>query len=182
MMLLFGAAALLLAGPRDTTSIASKVATPTISHTPVVGINGAVTADSIVVEKSKRTLTLYAMGQPVRTYAVALGKQPTGDKVKKGDNRTPEGTYFIDFKNPESKYHKALHISYPDEAHRERASAMHVSPGGDIMIHGLPPAYASLGAAHAQWNWTEGCIAVTDKEIEEIWNAVPKGATISIKP
>jgi len=182
MMLLFGAAALLLSGPRDTTSTISTIVTPTISHTPVVGIKSSVIADSIVVEKGKRTLTLFASGVPVRTYAIALGKQPLGDKVKVGDNRTPEGTYSIDFKNPESKYHKALHISYPDAAHRERASKLGVSPGGDIMIHGLPPAYASLGAAHAQWNWTEGCIAVTDAEIEEIWNAVPKGATISIKP
>jgi murein L,D-transpeptidase YafK len=181
MILLLGAA-LLFSGPRDTTSLTSKVATPTISHTPAVGIRSAITADSIVVEKGKRTLTLFQGGYAVRSYKVALGLQPTGDKVRIGDNRTPEGTYFIDYKNPQSKYHKALHISYPDVAHAQRASSLGVSPGGDIMIHGLPPAYASMGADHAKYDWTEGCIAVTDREIEEIWSAIPKGAPIHIKP
>src|ERR1041384_667295 len=123
MILLFGAA-LLFAGSSDSTSPFSKTVTPTISHTPAVGIKTSVIADSIVVEKSKRTLTLFAAGVPVRTYQVALGKQPTGDKVKIGDGRTPEGKFFIDFKNPQSKYHRALHISYPDVAHRERANAI----------------------------------------------------------
>lgn len=187
MMLLFGAAALLLAsppaaGPRDTASILAKTNTPTINHTPVVGVRSNVIADSIVVEKARHTLTLFAGGQAVRTYQVALGLQPVGDKVRKGDNRTPEGTFFIDFKNAQSKYHKALHISYPDAAHEQRANALGVSPGGDIMIHGLPPAYASIGEQHRQWDWTEGCIAVTDKEIEEIFNATPTGVTIHIKP
>lgn len=182
MILLLGAAIALLAGPRDTTSVRSKIVTPTVSRSPVTGIKGSVIADSIVVEKGRRTLTLFSAGFAVRTYQVALGKQPTGDKVKKGDNRTPEGTYFIDFKNPNSKYHKALHISYPDALHSARANALGVSPGGDIMIHGLPPRYASVGAEHAQYDWTEGCIAVTDKEIEEIWAAIPTGAPIHIKP
>ena len=88
----------------------------------------------------------------------------------------------MDFKNPQSKYHMALHISYPDVVHAQRAAALGVSPGGDIMIHGLPPAYANLGAAHTEYDWTEGCIAVTDQEIEEIWHAVPAGAPIQIKP
>jgi len=182
MILLLGAAAILSAGPRDTTSVMSKIATPTINRAPVTGIRSSVVADSIVVEKGKHTLTLFSAGTAVRTYRVALGAQPTGDKVKKGDNRTPEGTFFIDFKNPNSKYHKALHISYPDALHSARASALGVSPGGDIMIHGLPPRYAAIGAGHAQYDWTEGCIAVTDKEIEEIWAAIPTGAPIHIKP
>jgi murein L,D-transpeptidase YafK len=182
MILLFGAALLLSAGPRDTMLVGSVVATPTISHTPVVGIRSSILADSIVVEKSKRTLTLFEAGLPVRTYRVALGTQPVGDKVRMGDGRTPEGTYFIDYKNPQSKYHKALHISYPDAAHAQRAKALGASPGGDIMIHGLPPAYAKIGADQANYNWTEGCIAVTDQEIEEIWSAIPMGALIHIKP
>ena len=139
MILLLGAAAILFAGPRDTTSLMSKIVTPTISRAPVTGITSAVTADSIVVEKGRHTMTLFQAGLAVRTYRVALGTQPKGDKVKKGDNRTPEGTYFIDFKNPNSKYHKALHISYPDALHSARANALGVSAGGDIMIHGLPP-------------------------------------------
>lgn len=188
MILLLGAAAaaLLSLGPRDTMSTASKTVTktvtPTIKHTPVTGIKSSVIADSIVVEKAKRVLTLFSAGIPVRTYKIALGRQPLGDKIRKGDNRTPEGTYFIDFKNASSKYYKALHISYPDASHEERARELGVSPGGDVMIHGLPPAYASIGAAHSKWDWTEGCIAVTDKEIDEIYNAIPTGAIIDIKP
>jgi murein L,D-transpeptidase YafK len=181
MILLLGAA-LLLAGSRDTTSSLAKTVTPTITRAPVVGIRSAVIADSIVVEKAKRTLTLFSGGIAARTYKIALGLQPTGDKVKKGDNRTPEGTFFIDFKNAQSKYHEALHISYPDAAHAARAASLGVQPGGDIMIHGLPPRYASIGAQHSQWDWTEGCIAVTDKEIEEIFAATPTGALIHIKP
>lgn len=183
MILLLGAAALLFAGPRDSTSFGSKVATPTISrHAPAVGIKSVVIADSIVVEKAKHTLTLFQAGFPVRTYQIALGKQPTGDKIRIGDNRTPEGTFFIDYKNPQSRFHRSLHISYPDVAHAQRANALGVSPGGDVMIHGLPPQYAAVGAAHREFDWTEGCIAVTDQEIEEIWAAVPKGAPIHIKP
>lgn len=182
MMLLLGAAALLIAVPHDTSTMESIGRAPTVRRSPVVAIKSSVIADSIVVEKSKRRLTLFLAGTPVRTYAIALGTQPVGDKVKAGDGKTPEGLYHIDFKNPQSKYHMALHVSYPDAAHIERAEELGVSPGGDIMIHGLPPAYAKIGAAHVQYNWTEGCIAVTDKEIEEIWNAVPKGAPIQIKP
>lgn len=183
MILLLGAVALLFASPSDTTTFMSIAPAPTVRHTPMVGLKTVMAADSIVVEKSSRTLTLYSAGQPVRSYAIALGTQPLGDKIKIGDGRTPEGLYHIDFKKEQSRYHMALHISYPDAAHSERASKLGVSPGGDIMIHGLPPGYAAtLGAAHAQYNWTEGCIAVTDKEIEEIWAAVPRGAPIEIKP
>jgi murein L,D-transpeptidase YafK len=180
---LLGIVALLSSVTRDTsTTPLSTIVTPTISHAPAVGLKTQILADSIVVEKTKHTLTLFQAGFPVRTYQVALGKEPTGDKIKIGDNRTPEGVFHIDFRNPQSKYHKSLHISYPDAAHVQRANAMGVAAGGDIMIHGLPPAYASMGAAHSQYDWTNGCIAVTDAEIEEIWRAVPDGAVIQIKP
>lgn len=179
---LLGTVALLSAGVRDTSSLLSSIATPTITRTPVVGIKGIVVADSIVIEKAKRTLTLYSDGYMVRTYRVALGKQPAGDKVERGDGRTPEGLFHVDYKNPQSKYHMALHISYPDAAHARRAAALGVSPGGDIMIHGLPAAYANLGSAQADYDWTEGCVAVTDAEIEEIWRAVPPGSPVEIKP
>jgi murein L,D-transpeptidase YafK len=183
MFLLLGAAAsLLFAGARDTLPLGSKRASPTVRHTPVVGIKSTIIADSLVVEKSKRTLTVYSAGSPVRTYQVALGTQPKGDKIKMGDGRTPEGVFTIDFKNAQSKYYKAFHISYPDAAHAARAEALGVSPGGDIMIHGLPPRYASLGAAHREFDWTEGCIALTDQEIDELWSEVPQGAVIHIKP
>lgn len=182
LLAILGVAGLFSAGMRDTATSMSSVVTPTITHTPVIGIKSQVLADSIVVEKLKHTMTLFAAGLAVRTYQVALGKQPKGDKIKIGDGRTPEGVFHIDFRNAQSKYHKSLHISYPDAAHLERASSMGSSAGGDIMIHGLPPAYANIGAAHRQYDWTEGCIAVTDAEIEEIWRAVPVGAIIQIKP
>jgi murein L,D-transpeptidase YafK len=167
---------------RDSALSRMTIVTPTITSTPVTGIKNILSADSIVVEKQRHIMTLYNEGFPVRTYQIALGKDPVGDKVRIGDGRTPEGVFHIDFRNPQSKYHKALHISYPDAAHIQRANAMGYAAGGDIMIHGLPPAYADLGAAHREFDWTNGCIAVTDQEIEEIWRAVPNGAAIQIKP
>jgi murein L,D-transpeptidase YafK len=142
----------------------------------------AIHADSIVVEKGHRTLTLYDRGAPVRIYFVALGNHPTGAKAAQGDGRTPEGMYYIAGHNPESKYHLSLLVSYPNDQDVARARARGVPTGGDIMIHGLPDRFASYGALHRQWDWTEGCIAVTNDEIEEIWSAVPDGAIIQIKP
>jgi lipoprotein-anchoring transpeptidase ErfK/SrfK len=139
-------------------------------------------ADSLVVEKSRRTLTLYSQGSPVRIYFVALGPNPVGAKIAQGDGRTPEGIYHIAGHNPSSKYHLSLAVSYPNATDVAKARARGVSTGGDIMIHGLPDEYATYGAAHRQWNWTKGCIAVTNAEIEEIWSAIPDGATIQIKP
>ena len=142
----------------------------------------AIVADSMVVEKSRRTLTLYDHGSPVRIYFIALGPNPVGPKSARGDGRTPEGLYYIAGHNPESKYHLSLLVSYPNDDDVARARAKGVTTGGDIMIHGLPPRFASYGATHRRWDWTEGCIAVTDQEIEEIWSAVPDGAIIQIKP
>jgi murein L,D-transpeptidase YafK len=138
--------------------------------------------DSIVVEKKLHQLTLFRSGKLIRTYLVALGGQPRGDKVRAGDNKTPEGVYYIDSRQPNSKYHLALHISYPDAAHKKQAQAMGTEPGGDIMIHGLPNGMGSAGALHRQNDWTNGCIALTDQEIEEIWSVVPIGTPIEIKP
>jgi murein L,D-transpeptidase YafK len=138
-------------------------------------------ADSLVVEKAAHRLTLYYRGAPVRTYLVALGN-PVGDKERLGDRRTPLGVFHIDYRNPQSRFHLALHISYPDARHAARARASGVAPGGDLMIHGLPNGQGDVGADHRQDDWTNGCIAVTDEEIEEIWRAVPIGAPIEIKP
>jgi len=179
---LLGTALPLLFAVGDTSFRIASVPSPTITTTPVVDIRSRLVADSIVVEKGRRTLTLFQAGFPVRMYKIALGKQPVGDKIQRGDGRTPEGVYRIDFKNPQSKYHMALHVSYPDAAHLQRANQLGVSPGGDIMVHGLPPRYADYGSSHSEFDWTEGCIAVTDKEIEEIWRAIPAGAAIQIKP
>ena len=161
---------------RDTTATAIRAAVTASAEAPMAA------ADSIVVDKSERRLTLYYRGSPVRTYLVALGQVPVGDKVRRGDMRTPEGVFRIEARNPRSRYHLALRISYPDAAHAARAKALGVSPGGDIMIHGLPKRQASVGASHRDFDWTEGCIAVTNAEIEEIWNAVPIGTPIHIKP
>jgi murein L,D-transpeptidase YafK len=139
-------------------------------------------ADSIVVEKGERRLTLFYRGFAVRKYRVALGKNPVGDKISIGDYKTPEGLFYIIGRNPQSKFYKSLEISYPDSAHETRAAKLGVSPGGNIMIHGLPPHQAKLGAAHALADWTEGCIAVTNGEIDELWRAVEMGAVINIKP
>jgi murein L,D-transpeptidase YafK len=139
-------------------------------------------ADSIVLDKSERRLTLFQRGAQVLVYDVALGKNPVGAKTKRGDGRTPEGLYFLEGRNPESKYHLSLRVSYPNATDRARAADRGVSPGGDIMIHGLPKAFSSVGALHRQQDWTEGCIAVTNDEIEEIWRNVAPGARILIKP
>lgn len=139
-------------------------------------------ADRIVVVKSRRTMTLLRQGKVLKTYKVALGGEPRGPKTQQGDNRTPEGLYTVDSRNPRSQFHLALHISYPNAADRERARRQGVDPGGDIMIHGLPRDFAWLGPLHRQTDWTLGCIAVTNPEIEEIWAMVPLGTVVEIRP
>jgi lipoprotein-anchoring transpeptidase ErfK/SrfK len=139
-------------------------------------------ADSIVVYKRERTLTLFYRGVPQRSYFVALGSKPVGDKLQAGDKRTPEGLFHIDAHNPASKYHLALHISYPDAEHRARSQSLGFDPGGEIMIHGLPKEYSDVGKDHRLDDWTNGCVALTNQEIEEIWRAVPDGTPVQIKP
>ncbi|MFN2567513.1 MAG: L,D-transpeptidase family protein [Gemmatimonadaceae bacterium] len=143
---------------------------------------GKFLADSIVVEKGERRLTLYYRGVPVRKYRVALGRNPVGDKVSIGDYRTPEGVFYVIGRNPFSKFYKSLAISYPDSAHVARAARLGVHPGGNIMIHGLPSHQAKLGPSHVLADWTEGCIAVTNGEIDQIWRAVQPWSAIHIKP
>jgi murein L,D-transpeptidase YafK len=139
-------------------------------------------ADRILIEKSQRRLTLFHDGIAIRSYRVALGGQPVGAKQQQGDNRTPEGLYFIDGRNPGSSYHKALHISYPNAADRERAAGLGVSPGGDVMIHGLRNGLGWMGATQRFYDWTKGCVAVSDEEIDEIWQLVPDGVPVEIVP
>ena len=141
-----------------------------------------VVADRILVEKKARKLTLLRGGKPLKNYRVALGPEPVGDKQCQGDNRTPEGVYKITGRNPRSQFHRSLRISYPDAAHRARARQLGCSPGGDIMIHGLPRAFSHLGRLHTQVDWTAGCVAVTNAEIEEIWRVVPNGTVVEIRP
>jgi murein L,D-transpeptidase YafK len=138
-------------------------------------------ADSVVVEKSMHRLILFKDGQAFRTYRVALGRGGSEPKARAGDARTPEGTYFIDRRNPHSCCHLALHISYPNTADVAAARARGVSAGSDIEIHGLKRGLRWLGRFHRARDWTHGCIAVTDSEMDEIWRAVPDGTPIVIK-
>jgi murein L,D-transpeptidase YafK len=142
----------------------------------------ALRADAIIVEKAKRTLTLLSHGHPLRTYRVALGPSPTGHKQCEGDGRTPEGRYVIDSRLRASSYHRALHVSYPNAHDVASARRRGCRPGGGIMIHGLPNGHGYVGKAHRLVDWTAGCVAVTDEEIEEIWSAVPDGTSIEIRP
>jgi len=137
-------------------------------------------ADRIVVVKSTRTMTLFNGGQVLKTYKVALGGAPVGPKRIQGDHKTPEGNYIITSRNEHSQFHLALRISYPSAADRARARTLRASPGGDIMIHGLPNGYAD--ARYTRTDWTDGCIAVTNAEIEEIWRLVPVGTRVEIRP
>lgn len=138
--------------------------------------------DHVVVRKKDRTLALMNGETVLKTYKIALGGDPAGPKQQEGDHKTPEGRYILDRRNPRSKFYRALHISYPNEEDRERARRQGVSAGGDIMVHGLPNGFGWLGEAHRVRDWTDGCIAVTNKEMDEIWNAVAEGTPIEIKP
>jgi murein L,D-transpeptidase YafK len=139
-------------------------------------------ADRIVIVKSTRTMTLMNGGKVLKTYKVALSAHPIGGKERVGDDKTPEGLYSVDWKNAQSKFHLALHVSYPNAADRERAKKLGVDPGGEIEIHGIGAKYGYLGALHRQVDWTAGCIAVTNEEIDEIWKLVAVGTPIEIKP
>lgn len=138
-------------------------------------------ADRIIILKSKHSMVLMANGKPLKSYRVALGKSD-GDKKRQGDHKTPEGQYVIDQKNAQSRFHLALHISYPNTADRKRAHDAGIDPGGAIMIHGVEKQFAWLGSLEQDVDWTDGCIAVTNPEIDEIWKLVPIGTPVEIKP
>lgn len=139
-------------------------------------------ADRIVVRKAAHELTLYRDWQPLKTYRVALGTGGLAPKRQAGDRRTPEGVYRIDGRSLQSDFHRALHISYPASGDIAAARARGVAPGGDIMIHGIRNGLGWLGELHLRDDWTNGCIAVTNEEIEEIWDAVADGTVIEILP
>jgi murein L,D-transpeptidase YafK len=139
-------------------------------------------ADSILILKKNHVLELISTGKVIRTYKVALGQGGLAPKEREGDARTPEGHYTIDARNAGSHYYKALHVSYPNPEDRKRAARLGIAPGGAIMIHGLPNGMGRLGATHRATDWTLGCIAVTDEEIDEIWGLVPVGTPVEIRP
>ncbi len=160
--------------------------------------------DKVVVDKSERKLYLMAGNdegelQVYREYHIMLGWAPSGHKTEEGDGKTPEGTYTIDYRNPKSRYFLSLHIDYPNQEDRQQARDRGVSPGGEIFIHGMPN---ELGPYYSQWipdwmdsvgrdlvysalefvDWTQGCIAVSNEAIEEIYNLVKDGTPIEINP
>ena len=145
-------------------------------------IPDSVKVDSAAVFKSERKLALYSDGKEIKTYSVSLGKNPVSPKEKKGDKKTPEGSYILDSRLKNSRFHLAIHISYPNEQDKLNAEKLGVSPGGDIMIHGMPNKLMYPEDYYANTDWTDGCIAVSNDEIEEIWRLVEDGTPITIYP
>ena len=139
-------------------------------------------ADLIIVQKSARLLSAYSHGTLLRAYNVSLGPEPVGPKTRAGDGRTPEGPYLIDHHNPTSAFHRALHVSYPSHDDIARAHSASYPLGGDIMVHGIRDSLRWIGHAHLLVDWTVGCIAVTDPEIDELYRIVPDGTPIEIRP
>lgn len=136
-----------------------------------------VTASRIVIDKSHHTLTLYSGATPQKTYRVAIGSDRNGNKLREGDRRTPEGVYRIASLNARSRYHRALLISYPNAADRARGAT-----GGDIEIHGVPNNLGWIGSLAVARDWTAGCIALRNSDIDELWRSVPVGTPIEIRP
>lgn len=139
-------------------------------------------ADMVLVIKSESKLYLKRNGNILRTFHVALGENPKGHKQQQGDERTPEGRYILDLKKDDSAYYKAIRISYPNKTDRARARQLGVNPGGSIMIHGQKNGFGHLARITQRYNWTDGCMAVTDEEMDEIWRAVDVGTPIEIRP
>ncbi|MCX8070775.1 MAG: L,D-transpeptidase family protein [Thermodesulfovibrionales bacterium] len=153
-----------------------------IIFSPHIAITSTINIDNIVVLKSHRIMLMMKEGDIVKSYRISLGKEPKGHKTSEGDKKTPEGLYFIEYKKADSKFYKALKISYPNEQDRLKASSLGLSPGGLIMIHGLPKDKETLGRFHRRIDWTDGCIAVTNEEIDEIWEMVSVGTPVFISP
>ena len=175
-----GAAAALIASLAVLPGMASPA---TAKAMPIAFAPPTLKIDKILVLKSARKLELLRDGMVVKTYPIALGANPIGPKRIAGDGKTPEGTYTIDARQPHSRYHLALHISYPNEADRTSAAAADRDPGGDIEIHGLPGWYGGpLNPVRFDKDWTHGCISVGDRAIEEIYAVVEVGTPIEIRP
>ncbi len=136
----------------------------------------------IIVEKSKHKMYLYDGNKLGKAYKISMGANPTGHKHEQGDEKTPEGKYIIDYKNDKSMAYLSMHISYPNSSDKSYATSNYRNPGGDIMIHGLPNSIKYAGKFHRWYDWTNGCIGVTNKEMDEIWRSVKVGTEIVIKP
>jgi murein L,D-transpeptidase YafK len=154
----------------------------TLSSACAMGSAHPLQADRVIVLKKQRILQLVSRGEVIKSYKVALGGDPVGTKTQQGDHKTPEGLYVLDSRNAHSQFYKSIHISYPNAQDRAEARKRGVSPGGYVFVHGLPNGYRFMGASHRLKDWTDGCIAVTDQEMDEIWKAVADGTPIEIRP
>lgn len=168
------AALLLAVVAAPTTALAFEIRLYDSPEPPVIS--------KVRVHKTDRRLELLAGAEVVRSYRISLGRNPVGHKVAEGDSRTPEGMYTLDFRNPNSDFFRSIRISYPNERDRKLAEAWGLDPGGNIMIHGLPNEAGDLAFAYTGLDWTEGCIAVTNEEMNEIWELVDVGTPILILP
>ena len=139
-------------------------------------------ADMVLVEKSKSRLYLMRQGEAFASFHVAFGSNPKGHKQEQGDGKTPEGRYMLNYKNAGSAFYKSIHISYPSAKDRQDALKRGVDPGGDIMIHGQKNGYGRLSILVQRFNWTNGCIALSDRDMDLVWDAVKPGTPIEIRP
>lgn len=139
-------------------------------------------ADLVRIEKAARRLSLYRQDRLLRQFPVALGFNAAGPKVREGDGRTPEGRYRLDYRNPRSGYHLSMHVSYPDSQDSLRAREGGCDPGGAIMIHGLRNGLGWMGRIHRIRDWTRGCVALTNPEMDDLWLRVPDGTVVEIYP
>jgi len=163
-------------------AVITLVAALAWANWPAQHMGAGIKADLVVVRKSARVLELYAGGSLLKSYAVSLGDDPIGPKRAEVDGRTPEGAYVLDYRKSDSSFHRALHISYPSAGDAAHAHASGANPGGLIMVHGLPNGLGFVGRLQRFVDWTDGCVAVTNPEIEEIWAAVVDGTQIRIEP
>lgn len=152
------------------------------SELPMGAMDETPEVSEVLVRKEERRLYLISGDQVVRSYRIGLGDNPSGHKLYEGDERTPEGEYILDWRNPDSDFYKSIHISYPNDQDRELASAWGLDPGGSIMIHGLPTGVGDMAFAYLGLDWTDGCIAVSNEEMDEIWQLVADGTPIRIVP
>lgn len=142
-----------------------------------------INVDYVLVRKKERLLYLYSGNEAVRVYPIALGKQPLGHKQEEGDSRTPEGIYTLDWRNPNSRFFRSIHVSYPNINQLMAATEAGIDPGGEIMIHGQPSDWSErIKLTFKQQDWTEGCIALENQDMIEVWNLVSDGTPIKIEP
>jgi murein L,D-transpeptidase YafK len=159
-----------------------EVGSSAVADTAVIVLAQGVKADRVLVLKAARELHLYKNDVLLKKYHVNLGFNPIGDKVQEGDGRTPEGQYIIVWRNPKSAAYRSLHISYPNQSDIQAAKKLGVSPGGDIMIHGLYNGWDNTDIPRIQPDWTYGCVAVSNAEMDELWRVVDDGTPIEIRP